>query len=104
MVINHETPIIMEIKCLLFSIGQSKSKKNELQNYEIKSCNSSHHGALMPLMPINLPNGHQKPINRRSFQREGVMKNHPENYPEEFTAQRSSPALKKLCCKHYKMI
>ena len=86
MVINHETPIIMEIKCPLLSIGQPKSKKKELQNYEIKSCNSSHHGALMPLMPINRPNGHQKPINRRSFQRERVLKNHLENYPEEFSA------------------
>ena len=52
MVINHETPIIMEIKCPLFSIGQSESKEKELQNYAIKSCNSSHHGALMPFMPI----------------------------------------------------
>ena len=75
MVINHETPIIMEIKCPLFSIGQSKSKEKELQNYEINTCNFSHHGALIPLMPINPPNGHQKPINRRSFQREGILKN-----------------------------
>ena len=75
MVINHETPIIMEIKCPLFSLSQSESKKKELQNYEIKSCDSSHHGALMPLMPISLPNGHQKPINRRSFQSERVRKN-----------------------------
>ena len=52
MVINHETPIIMEIKCPLFSIGQSESEKKELQNYEIKSCNSSHRGALISLMPI----------------------------------------------------
>ena len=55
MVINHETPIIMEIKCPLFSIDQSDSRKKELQNYEIKSCNSSHHGALMQSMLINLP-------------------------------------------------
>ena len=53
----------------------------------------------------------KKPINRRSFQRERVRKNHlkspeksPENYPEEFSAQRSSPAMKKLCCKHYKVV
>ena len=111
MVINHETPIIMEIKCPLFSINQSKSKEKELQNYEIKSCNSSHHAALISLMPINLPNGHQKPINRRSFQREGVRKNHlkgpekmSENYHEEFSAKRSSLTLKKLCCKFYKVI
>ena len=52
MVINHETPIIMEIKCPLFSIGQLESKKKELQNYEINTCNSSHHGELIPLMPI----------------------------------------------------
>ena len=82
MVINHETPIIMEIKCPLFSIGQSKSNKRELQNYEIKSCKSSHHGALMQSMPINPLNGYQKPINRWSYQREGVLK----NYPEEFSA------------------
>ena len=75
MVINHESPIIMEIKCPLFSIGQSESKKKELQNQELNTCNSSHHGALISLMPINPPNGHQKPINRRSFQREGVLKN-----------------------------
>ena len=74
MVINHETPIIMEIKWPLFSIDQLDSRKKELQNYEIKSCNSSHHGALMSLMPINLPNGYQKPINRWSFQRERVLK------------------------------
>ena len=86
MVINHETPIIMEIKCPLFLIGQSESKKKELQNQEVYTCNSSHHGASMPLMPINLPNGYQKPINRRSFQRERVLKNHLENYPEEFSA------------------
>ena len=49
MVINHETPIIIEIKCPLFSIAQSESKKKELQNYEINTCNSSHHGALIPL-------------------------------------------------------
>ena len=78
MVVNHETPIIIEIKCPLFSIGQSESKKKELQNYEIKSCNSSHHGALMQSMPINPPNGYQKPINRWSFQREGVLKNYLE--------------------------
>ena len=74
MVINHETAIIMEIKCLLFSIGQSDSRKKELQNYKIKSCNSSHHGALMSLMLINPPNGYQNPINKWSFQREGVLK------------------------------
>ena len=55
MVINHETPIIMEIKCPLFSIGQSESKKKEFQNYEINTCNSSHHGALMQSMLINPP-------------------------------------------------
>ena len=55
-------------------------------------------------MPTNPPNGYQKPINKWSFQREGVLKNYPENYLEEFSAQRSSPALKKLCCKHYKVI
>ena len=60
MVINHETPIIMEIKCPLFSINQSDSRKKELQNYEIKYCNSSHHGTLTPLMPINLPKWLQK--------------------------------------------
>ena len=75
MVINHETPIIMEIKCPLFSIDQSDSRKKELQNYENKSCNSSHHGALIKSMPINPPNGYQKPINRWSFQRERVLKN-----------------------------
>ena len=75
MVINHETPIIMETKCPLFSIDESDSRKKELQNYKIKSCNSSHHGALMQSMPINPPNGHQKPINRWSFQRERVLKN-----------------------------
>ena len=79
MEINHETPIIMEIKCPLFSIGQSKSKKKELQNQEVNTCNSSHHGASMPLMPINLPNGYQKPIIRRSFQRKKVLKNCLEN-------------------------
>ena len=75
MLINYETLIIIEIKCPLLSIGQLESKKKELQNYEIKSCNSSHHGALMQSMPINPPNGYQKPINRWSFQREGVLKN-----------------------------
>ena len=35
MAINYETPIIMEIKCPLFSIGQSKSKKKELQYKEL---------------------------------------------------------------------
>ena len=93
MVINHETPIIMEIKCSLFSIGQSKSKKKELQIYEIKSCNSSHHGALISLMPINLPNGHQKPINRRSFQRKRVRKNHLKSFEEivlEISAQKEA--------------
>ena len=82
MVINHENPIIMEIKCPLFSIAQSESKKKELQNQELNTCNSSHHGASMPLMPISPPNGYQKHINRWSFQREGVLK----NYLEEFSA------------------
>ena len=77
MIINHEAPIIMEIKCPLFSIDQSDSRKKELQNYEIKSCNSSHHGALMQSMPINLPNGYQKHINRWSIQRERARKHHP---------------------------
>ena len=94
MVINHETPIIMEIKCPLFSIGQSKSKKKELQNYEIKFCNSSHHGALISLMPINLLNGHQKPINRWSFQRERILKNYPEKslHKEALSIKRNSIA------------
>ena len=82
MVINHETPIIMEIKCPLFSIGQLESKKKELQNYEINTYNSSHRGALMQSMPINPPNGYQKPINRWSFQREGIPKDHPDS-PEK---------------------
>ena len=82
MVINHETSIIMEIKCPLFSIGQSESKKKKLQNFEIDTCNSSNHRALISLMPINLPNGYQKPINRWLFQREGVRKNHPKS-PEK---------------------
>ena len=33
-----------------------------------------------------------------------VLKNLLENYPKDFSAQRSSPALKKLCCKRYKVI
>ena len=93
MVINHETPIIMEIRCPLFSIGQLESKNKELQNQEVNTCNSSHHGALISLMPINLPNGHQKPINRRSFQRERVRKNHLKSSEEivsEISAQKEA--------------
>ena len=35
MALNHVTPLIMEIKCPLLPIGQSDSRKKELQNYEI---------------------------------------------------------------------
>ena len=54
MVINHETPIIIEIKCPLFSIGQSKSKKKELQNSEINTCNSYHPEKLSENYPEEL--------------------------------------------------
>ena len=103
-------PLIMElkaIKCPSFCIGQSYSKKKELQNQEIKTSNPSHHGASIPSILINPPNGYQKPIKGGSFQEEPVQKN-PRKIPKipgEIYAQRSSVTLKKLCCKkHHKVI
>ena len=47
----------------------------------------------MQSMPINLPNGYKKPINRRSFQRKRVRKNHLKSSEEivlEISAQKEA--------------
>ena len=65
----------MQLKAHYSLMGNQNLRKMSYKNANLKTCNSSHNGALMQLMPINFPHGHQKPIKRGHFQHSKDEKN-----------------------------